>query len=124
METQIIEAAINIVQPVFERSIVLAAEYAKSCNRDCVTQKDVEYAMKYSVMRTVGESTGTLFPELEDSEDPDDIEVVDDAEETFTRYSGEDDLMNQINMCYDTWDMWKPESPIEKLLYDSVKKNS
>ena len=122
MDTELINTCLNIAQPVFERSIVLAAEYAKKCGRDCVTQKDVEYSMKYSVMRTVGKDLGSLFPEIDT--ETDDIETVEDAEDTFTRYSGDDELMNEINNCYDTWDTWEPTNPMEKMMSEAIKKNS
>lgn len=125
MDTELINTCLNIAQPVFERSIVLAAEYAKKCGRDCVTQKDVEYSMKYSVMRTVGKDLGSLFPELDtETSETDEIEVVEDAEDTFTRYSGDDELMNEINNCYDTWDTWEPTNPMEKMMAEAIKKNS
>lgn len=124
MEEQLIEAAINGIQPVLEGAILLAAEYSKKCGRDFVTATDFDYALKYSARYLVGKHVGTLFPELEDTEDPDDIEVVEENEDSFTRYEGSDEFMNRVNECYDTWDQWEPYSPLEKMLCDSIKKNS
>lgn len=124
MEDDIIESAISCIQPVMESAIILAAEYSKKCNRDFVTSTDFDYTLKYAARHLLGKHTGTLFPELENTEDPDDIEIVEETEASFTRYTGPDELMNKINDCYDTWEDWKPQGPLEKILYNSIKKNS
>ena len=41
------KAMMNIVTPVLEKGMVLAAQYAKACGRDAILMRDVEYAMKY-----------------------------------------------------------------------------
>ena len=51
---QIQDSAINIIQPILEQSVILAAEYAKACGRDTVLSEDLEYAMKYCTMYEVG----------------------------------------------------------------------
>lgn len=126
MENQIIESAINVIQPVWESAMVLAGEYRKKCNREILTGDDFKYALKYSAMNLVGKHIGTLFPELEDEDDDDsvdDIETVDEDDEPFTRYVGDDKLMNDINEAVDTWDAWEPTSSIETMLKDAVDKN-
>lgn len=126
MENQIIESAINVIQPVWESAMVLAGEYRKKCNREILTGDDFKYALKYSAMNLVGKHIGTLFPELQDEEDDDsldDIETVDEDDEPFTRYVGDDKLMNDINEAVDTWDSWEPASSIETMLKDAVDKN-
>ena len=126
MEQQFIETAINIIQPVMEGSMILAAEYAKACGRDFVTGMDVKYAMRYAAQNFVGKHSGTLFPELQDESDSDedDIEVIEEDEENcFTRYSGDNETMNKVNEAYDNWDQWEPTSLIEKMLQDAVNKN-
>ena len=85
---QVQESAINIIQPVLERSMILAAEYAKACGRDIVLAEDMEYAMKYCAMHEVGKKIGTHFPEIyeeESSEDEEDIEIEEDEDVPFTR---------------------------------------
>lgn len=124
MDDNIIETALGFVQPVMEGAIVLAAEYSKKCGRDFVTATDFDYALKYAVRNYAGKHSGTLFPELENTEDPDDIEVVEETEDSFTRYEGPDELMNSINDCFDTWDQWEPSNMLEKMLCNSIKKNS
>ena len=82
-------SAINIIQPVLERSMVLAAEYAKASGRDIVLGEDMEYAMKYCAMHEVGKKIGTHFPEIyeeDDDSEEDDIEIEEDEDVPFTRY--------------------------------------
>tara|TARA_B110000977_G_scaffold180652_1_gene240522 strand:- start:2160 stop:2543 length:384 start_codon:yes stop_codon:yes gene_type:complete len=124
MDDRYIEAAVNSIQPVLEGSILLAAGYSKKCGRDFVTATDFDYALKYATRNLIGKHTGTLFPELDSDDDPDDIELVEETEDSFTRYDGPDELMNRVNECYDTWDQWEPDSILEKMMCDSIKKNS
>ena len=123
---QVQESAINIIQPIFERSMVLAAEYAKACGRDMVVGEDLEYAMKYCAMNEVGKKMGTYFPEIyEDSsgdEDEDDVEF--DVEEIpFTRYTGREYKFVKMNMAYDNWSTWEPKNPSELLLKNAINSN-
>ena len=72
---QVQDSAINIIQPILERSMVLAAEYAKACGRDIVLGEDMESAMKYCAMNEVGKKTGTYFPEIYDESDSEEEEL-------------------------------------------------
>lgn len=125
MEVNYLESAIGIIQPVLEMSMVTAAEYAKACGRDTVVSMDLEYAMKYCAMTMVGKKIGSHFPEIyeedddEDEDEDDDVEVVDDEPE-FERYAGADEIMNAINECYDAWDAWVPESPVESMIKNAI----
>jgi hypothetical protein len=125
MEENYITTCINIMQPVFEKSIVLAGQYTKACNRKTITSKDVEYCMKYLAMYKVGEDIGSLFPEVyeEDSED-EEIEEVDEDEEPFTRYSGDEQLYNEINDAHDAWNEWTPTNPAENMLKNAIDKHN
>ncbi|QOR60128.1 hypothetical protein [Bathycoccus sp. RCC716 virus 1] len=123
---QVQDSAINIIQPILERSMVLAAEYAKACGRDMVVGEDLEYAMKYCAMNEVGKKMGTYFPEIyEDSsgdEDEDDVEF--DVEEIpFTRYTGREYKFVKMNMAYDNWSTWEPKNPSELLLKNAINSN-
>jgi len=60
---------IDIVTPVFERSILIACEYCKATGRETLTPEDVEYATKYCAMNVVGNHIGSFFPEVYDEED-------------------------------------------------------
>jgi len=123
MEEQIIQASIDILLPVMESAQVLAGEYCKACNRKTVTGEDLKYTMRYAAMNITGKQIGTLFPEIYDDSDEDcEIEVVDEDDEPFTRYSGDDQLMTDINRAHDTWVSWVPNSPAEQLLKSSINK--
>ena len=47
-------------------------------------------------------------------------ETVDEEDEPFTRYQGDDELMNRVNECYDTWDQWEPQTPLEMIVKSSA----
>lgn len=118
-----LKSAIDIVTPVLESSMILAAHYTKACGRNTVTAQDVKYSMRFCARELVGKHIGTLFPELQDSgEDSEcsDVEEVDEDEEPFTRYEGLDPQLVAVNRAYDTWSEWVPTSPIEKLLKNAV----
>jgi len=123
---QVQESAINIIQPILERSMILAAEYAKACGRDMVVGEDLEYAMKYCAMNEVGKKTGTYFPEIyeesSDDENEDDVEL--EVEEIpFTRYTGREYKFVKMNMAYDNWNTWEPKNPSELLLKNAINSN-
>lgn len=123
MEESIINSAVEMVTPVMESAMIIAAQYAKACDRNTVTAVDVQYGMRYAAQRVAGKQIGTLFPELqnEDSDDDEsDIEEVDEEDEPFTRYSGDNELMNDINTCNDKWEEWEPFSPLEKILKSAI----
>ena len=125
---QMVEAAINVITPVMESTAIYAGKYATACGRDFITGDDMKYAMRYCAMTMVGKHSGSLFPEIYDEESSsseDEIEIMEEDEEHFfTRYTGDDEVMNDINKAYDTWDEWEPYSPIEKMLQDAVNKNN
>lgn len=125
MDEQIIKAATDIIQPVFESALIVAGHYVKECGRNTITSQDVQYSLKYCARNLVGKHIGTLFPEGDsdsDSVSDGSVTEVDDEEEPFTRYSGDDKIMNDVNEAADTWDSWIPASPIERMLKDSVDK--
>ena len=128
MEEQIIDSAVNIILPVMESAMVLAADYSKACNRTFVTSMDMKYALRYCAINVTGRQVGSLFPEIyekeSDSDEEDDLEIVEETEGDFTRYEGDNDLYNKVNDAFDKWDEWEPYSPVEKMLKDAVNKNS
>jgi histone H3/H4 len=119
---QIQESAINIIQPVLERSMILAAEYAKACGRDIVLGEDVEYAMKYCAMNEVGKKLGTYFPDI-DEEECSDEEIEEYEDVPFTRYSGREYKFVKMNMAYDNWNTWEPKNPSERILKNAIDSN-
>ena len=117
------EAIINIITPVLEKSMILACKYSRACGRDVVLAKDVEYAAKYCAMNTVGQDIGSILPPEDEDEDDDDdssIEEVEESEDDFTRYDGDDPLIKAINDAYDRWDTWEPTIPIEIMLKNAI----
>mgnify|MGYP000323501782 CR=1 FL=1 len=122
---QYMEAMSNIMIPVIEKGMLLACEYAKACGRNVVLMKDVEYAMKYCAMHEVGQKIGSHFPEIYEGDDDDeeDMEILEEGEGEFTRYSGEDAVMNKINESYDLWDSWVPMNPSERILKNAIDNN-
>jgi len=122
---QYIETMTNILTPVMERATILAAEYSKACGRDTLLPEDMEYAMKYCAMYTVGQTTGTMFPDIYQEEESDEeMEVVSDDEcPTFERYSGNDQTFLQMNEAYDRWDAWVPQNPTEHMLKNAINSN-
>jgi hypothetical protein len=119
------EAAMDIFIPVYESAIVLAGFYAKNCGRTSVTAEDLQYGWRFAARNVVGKQIGSLYPEVYDEESTDEDEEweeVDEAEEPFTRYEGTDETCVKMNECYDTWDEWVPESPVEEALKKSIDK--
>ena len=125
MEERIIDSMMGIILPVIEKAVILAAEYSKACNRSVLTAHDMQYAMKYCARYQVGNTIGSIFGSDSDSDDvsESELETVDEEEDDFVRYSGDDDFYNQINECYDTWEQWVPTNPSEQMLKDAVDKN-
>jgi hypothetical protein len=126
MDDAYIKTAIDLITPVMEGAMIAAAHYSKACGRNTVTAVDVKYGMRYCAQTVAGKQVGTMFPELQDEEedseadDDDDIEEVDEDEEPFTRYSGDDEIMNAMNKTYDEWETWEPYSPLEKMLKAAI----
>jgi hypothetical protein len=127
MVEQYVKSMIDIMTPVMERSMILAAEYSKACGRDTLLPEDLEYAMKYCAMYTVGQTIGSLMPEIYDEELSDDEEEEDEEDDEdlpeFVRYSGDDETFIRMNQAYDRWDSWVPQSPVEEMLKNAINSN-
>lgn len=124
---EIEEAAIDIILPVLEASIIYASHYCKTCGRSTVTTMDVQYGLKHAAMTYVGKKLGSHFSSSEeDDEDEDEEEwasIIEDDEEEFTRYEGtEDETCIKMNESFDNWDSWEPFSPAEKYIKNAVEK--
>jgi hypothetical protein len=126
MEAEFISSATGLLQPILESSMIIAGHYVKACNRKTITSVDLQYAMKYAARNLVGKHIGTLFPEdeseSESESDEDSIEEVDEDEEPFVKYTGDDKILNDVNEAADTWDTWTPTNLIETMLKDSIDK--
>jgi hypothetical protein len=119
------EAALDIIVPVLEAAMIYASHYCRACGRSTITAKDVEYGMKHAAMTTVGKHLGTHFPEDDEeqsSSDEDSVEVVDDTDEQFTVYSGEDDTCIKMNESFDIWESWEPQCAAEHAIKNAIDK--
>jgi hypothetical protein len=73
---------------------------------------------------------GSLYPKIyeEDEEeeewetDSEGIAAVDLEGNEFTRYTGTDELMVKMDECFDSWNEWVPDSPLEASLKNAVDK--
>ena len=128
MEDAIVKAALDVLTPVLESAVIVAAEYVKCCGRNVITVKDTEYSLKYCARNVLGKHVGTMFPELQGSDsdsDVSDVEEVPDDECPFTRYSGPStQFTDDVHRAVDTWDEWVPVTPTEILLKSAVDKTS
>ena len=126
---QIEKSAMDLFLPVLESATVLAAHYAKTCGRTCITAQDMSYGLMYAARNVAGKHVGSLYPEAYDDEDEesgtDSDEDEDEDEEPWSRYEGtEDDMARNMNECADTWAQWSPTNPTERALKNAVDKNS
>lgn len=126
MDNSILQTADDLIRPVMESAIVLASHYCKKSGRDCVTPTDMAYAMKFCARNMLGKHLGTMYPEIyedesEDEDDDDEYEILDDEDDTpFSRYSGDDEMLNSVNECWDTWDQWEPQEPMAQMLKRAI----
>ena len=122
------EQAIELLKPFFESSIVIAGEYCNACGRNTLTPQDVEYGSRFAARYIAGIEEKSFFPDTYQSDDDDyedDYEEegdCDEPEDPFVRYTGDDARMNAINACYDTWDQWEPELPLQRAAKNAVGK--
>jgi hypothetical protein len=114
------EEVFELIKPVMETAMIIAAHYCKACGRSTVTAQDVKMGMKFAARTVPGVENESLFPEIYEDEDSDEeedeIEEVDEDEEPFTRYEGDDPKMLLVNEMTDTWDEWDPDTPMQILL--------
>lgn len=116
------EAAIDIIVPVMEFAMYSAAKYANACGRNTVTAMDMQYGMKYAARNYVGKQIGSHFSDEDESES--ESESYESEEDEFTRYTGDDDIINDMNRCFDSWNEWAPECPAEIMLKKSIDAQS
>jgi hypothetical protein len=114
-----VDTAMDIVMEMLTKATILAGYYVKACGRKTLTSYDLNYCMKYTAMNF--QSTPEIMDQFNsDEEDDDDMEVVDEEDDPFVRYSGKDKIMKKINTAYDNWETWVPQSPIQKRFKDAV----
>ena len=117
-----VAALYDILLPVIEKAIVLAAKYARACGRDTVTRRDFQYGLQYCAMHCVGESIGSILPEDDSDEDENDTipDLIDDEEEPFTEYRGSDPTFTAMNESARRFGEWQPASPVEEMLKKAI----
>ena len=118
------EAALDIFLPVIESATVLAAHYAKACNRDVVTAEDMSMGLMYAARNVIGKQIGSLYPEIYEDEEEEEEEDEEEEEVEWKKYEGDDDMAKKMNVCMETWGVWVPETPVERALKDSIDKSS
>jgi len=126
MAEEYIKSMTDIMLPVMEQAVLLAGEYCKACGREVILPEDMEYAMKYCAMYTVGQQIGTMFPEIYEDDDDEDEDIEDVPSEDcppFVQYTGEDPRFIQMNEAAERWDSWVPQSPIEQMLKNAINSN-
>lgn len=126
MVEEYIKCMTDLMLPVMEQAMILAGAYSKACGRNIILPEDIEYAMKYCVMHTVGQHVGSILPEIYNEENSDDSDIEEVAPEDcppFTRYTGEDPTFVMVNEAYDNWDSWAPQNPTEQMLKNAVNSN-
>ena len=122
MVDRYITGMVDLIKPVMERGVILAGEYAGACGRDVILPEDMEYAMRYCAMHTVGQVS--LIEELDFDSDSEELDVLEPEEcPTFVRYNGDDEKFLLVNEAYDRWDEWEPQSPIEQMLKNAINSN-
>jgi len=122
------QASYDILLPIIEKASFLAMKYMKDSGRNTLTAMDIQYAMKYCTRYEVGTHIGSILTDSESDSDSDsdseyEFETVDEDDEPFTRYSGDDELLVKVNECFDTWESWEPTNPAESMLKDAIDKN-
>ncbi len=113
-------AAINILVPVMEFAVYSAAKYANACQRNTVTSTDMEYGMKYAARNYIGKQIGSHFEDESEEESEESDEEFESDEDEFTRYQGDNEIIQAMNECYDTWDDWSPENPAEIIMKKAI----
>ena len=119
-----LEALYGILNPVLEKSVIIASHYAKRCGRDVLLAQDWIAAMKYCAMHEVGKHTGSILPEGEDDDDSgvDDIDIAEDSDIEWVPYTGDDPTCVAVNEAVAGWSDWTPTNPAEEMLKRAVEK--
>jgi hypothetical protein len=118
-----LEALYGILNPVLEKSVIIASHYAKQCGRDVLLAEDWLAAMKYCAMHEVGKHTGSILPEGDDDgEEAETLDIAEDSDIKWVPYLGDDPTCNAVNAACVGWEDWKPTNPAEEMLKHAVEK--
>ena len=85
-------------------------------------------AIKYCTMYRVGEPAESLFPGLAgdgagDDDEDEEFECDDDEDEVWTKYVGDDPLMNAVTRAGREYESWVPSNPAQEYLKSSIDAN-
>jgi hypothetical protein len=114
------EEAHKLLLPCLEAAHIVAAEYARACDRDVILSQDFELGLKFAARRVLGRQTETFFPELEAEDSADSVLSVDESTVEWTRYEGADERLREVNALAESWADWVPQTPIEEALKRSI----
>lgn len=114
--------AAELMKPVWEAAVVVAAKYAKACGRDVFMAQDVAMGLMFATRRVLGVQTKSFFPHIYEPSAEEEDEPCDDDDVVWARYVGDDVEMLHVNEVADGWDAWEPQSPAEKALKTAVDK--
>lgn len=111
----------EFMKPVWESAVIVASHYAKACGRDVMVGKDVAMGLMFAARRVLGVVTTSMYPDIYEAEDSDEDKDSDrDEADEWTRYTGDDAHMLEVNHLADTWHEWQPQSPAERALKAAV----
>lgn len=119
----------ELLGQLMESAVINAALYAASAGRDNMSGRDTIIALQYEARefcnRVNLNNAPNDEPESEDESDDSDDESVDESPDdpsadVFTKSYSDDPLIQKMNYYHETWDMWEPELPIEKVLKNAV----
>ena len=143
---------IEILLSLFiSNAISNASKYVTHCGRNGVSKIDINYALKYEVFEFLNnkninddiqkatEDYHAYLEELdEESDDSEDADAASSTDAAFIIPDEEVDEFARIDsslICdsnrefiekfhkhYDNWDSWEPESPLDKILKNSIDK--
>lgn len=118
-----------------------AMTYTELSNRNHVTKEDIKYGLRYEVFEFLNtenlvDKVNDMNDELDELEDDEeDYEYMDDvlvSEEELIPFKRIDDVSNiegdnlefveKMNHYYDIWDEWIPDTPLLKILKNSIDK--
>ena len=117
-----VDTAASLLVPCLEAAAIIAVEYSRACGRDVVLSRDFQYGLKFAARHVLGKQLESLFSddESDDDEEADDAISVDEDEEVWTRYDGDDSRLRIVNEAAESWDGWVPETDVERAIKQSI----
>ena len=115
-EEQVRAEITQAMKPFMETVGIVSQYYVARCNRNAITDNDVELALKYVARSTeiplemMLRHLSTYTVPRQDAFDSD----------KFSLFRGDDDLMELIHQAYDYWDEWDPPSFQMMLIKNAV----